>query len=237
MSSGLVVDSVSVSYGNIAAVWDASLNVGDGEIVAVLGANGAGKSTLLKAIMGLVAASKGRISFRGQQMSGLRPHVLVARGIAYVPEGRRLFPKLSVEENLRVGAPGKCSDLAQRFNATYDAFPLLAERKHQLAGTLSGGEQQMLAIGRGMMAKPAMLLIDEPSLGLSPSAVDAVVASMTKVNQGGVGILFAEQNAGLALEVAQRAYVMENGCISTSGMSSDLLTDPAVRTAYLGNGG
>jgi branched-chain amino acid transport system ATP-binding protein len=230
----LAVESLSVSYGNISALSDVSLTVEAGEVVGLVGANGAGKSTLLKAVMGLVKPSSGKVSLRGKAMTGLKPHATVAEGLAYVPEGRRVFPTMAVEENLRVGAPRVCTDLPGRFGLVYGLFPVLEERKKELAGNLSGGQQQLLAIGRALMAKPRMLLIDEPSLGLSPVASEKMVEAVAGAAGSGVGILLAEQNAELAFEVSSRAYVMEGGRCGGSRKSAELADDPSVRAAYLG---
>jgi len=230
----LTVESLSVAYGNIGALWDVSLTLGEGEIASIIGANGAGKSTLLKAVMGLVKTKAGRILLEGKSIGNLRPHQIVSLGMAYVPEGRRLFPSMSVEENLRMSTPRKCPDLPQRTREVFALFPALEQRRSQLAGTLSGGEQQMVAIGRALMAKPKLLLLDEPSFGLSPIVYEKVLTAIGEINQGGVGILLAEQNSERALEVSQRCYVLENGRVSTEGRSSDLMNDPAIKVAYLG---
>jgi branched-chain amino acid transport system ATP-binding protein len=234
MALTLAVDSVSVSYGNIGALWNASVAVGDGELVSIIGANGAGKSTLLKAVMGLVRTSGGRIQFDGKYIDGFRPHEVVAMGIAYVPEGRRLFPNMTVQENLRLSAPRKCLDLDQRMQSVFALFPVLGQRQSQMAGTMSGGEQQMVAIGKALMARPKLLLLDEPSFGLSPLAYEKVLAAIIEINQKGVGIVLAEQNYERALEISQRCYVLENGNITNTGRSADLINDPDVRVAYLG---
>ncbi len=233
-STGLVVDSLSVTYGNIGALWDATLKVGEGELVSLIGANGAGKSTLLRAVMGLVKPKGGRVVFGGRGLEGLRPHEIVSLGIAYVPEGRRLFPSMSVQENLRMSTPRRCPDLLERTRSVFDLFPILEQRKSQIAGTLSGGEQQMVAIGRALMAKPRLVLLDEPSFGLSPIAYEKVLIAIKEINEAGVGVLLAEQNSERALEISQRSYVLENGRVSKSGRSADLLDDPAIKVAYLG---
>jgi branched-chain amino acid transport system ATP-binding protein len=233
-SGDLKVESLSVAYGNIGALWDASLAVGEKEVVSLIGANGAGKSTLLKAVMGLVRPKGGKVEFEGRDIVGLAPHKIVSLGIAYVPEGRRLFPSMSVEENLRMSTPRRCPDLGERLRDVFDLFPALEQRKPQAAGTLSGGEQQMVAIGRALMAKPKLLLLDEPSFGLSPIAYDKVLGAIQEINEKGVGILLAEQNSERALEISQRSYVLENGRVSTSGPSRELMDDPAIRVAYLG---
>jgi branched-chain amino acid transport system ATP-binding protein len=230
----LAVESLSVAYGGVGALWDASLVVGDGEIVSLIGANGAGKSSLLKAGMGLVRPMGGKVLFDGKSLAKLKPHQVVTMGIAYVPEGRRLFANLSVEENLRMSTPRKCPDLAQRMHGVFDLFPVLEQRKSQTAGNLSGGEQQMVAIGRALMAKPRLMLMDEPSFGLSPIAFDRVIAAIERINSMGVGILLAEQNSERALEVSQRCYVLENGRVTNSGRSEDLMNDPSIKVAYLG---
>ncbi len=223
-----------MTYGNIGALWDASLNVGEGETVCIIGGNGAGKSTLLRAVMGLVKPKGGRIVFGGRDLEGLRPHEIVSLGIAYVPEGRRLFPSMSVEENLRMSTPRRCPDLVQRTLGVFDLFPVLEQKKSQVAGTLSGGEQQMVAIGRALMARPRLVLLDEPSFGLSPIAYEKVLAAIKEINEAGVGVLLAEQNSERALEISQRGYVLENGRVSNTGRSADLLDDPAIKVAYLG---
>ncbi|TLY16780.1 MAG: ABC transporter ATP-binding protein [Thaumarchaeota archaeon] len=208
-----------------------------GEIVSIVGANGAGKSTLLKSIMGLVRTQGGEIVFEGTRVTGVAPHTLVAMGIAYVPEGRRLFPEMTVRENLRMGAPRRCPEVHERLKVVHDLFPVLEERSFQLVTTLSGGEQQMVAIARALMAKPKMLLLDEPSLGLSPIAFEKVIGVIEKINrEGGVAVLLAEQSSERAMEISDRTYVLENGRVAGSGLSDELLHDPMVRAAYLGVG-
>jgi branched-chain amino acid transport system ATP-binding protein len=230
----LTVDSVSVAYGNVGALWKASVAVADGEIVSIIGSNGAGKSTLLKAVMGLVRISGGGIHFDGKDLTQLKPHEIVSMGIAYVPEGRRLFSGMSVEENLRMSTPRRCPDLDRRMRSVFELFPVLDRRRAQPVGTMSGGEQQMVSIGRALMAKPKLLLLDEPSFGLSPIAYETVLAAITEINRDGVGILLAEQNYERALEVSRRCYVMENGRVSNEGSSAELVNDPEIRVAYLG---
>ena len=215
-------------------MWDVSLHVDKGEVVSLIGANGAGKSTLLKSIMAIIRYRNGSIVFEGQSLKGLYPHQVVARGIAYVPEGRRLFPSMSVEENLRMGAPRKCGDLDSRLDSVFSLFPAVNARKKQSASTLSGGEQQMVAIGRALMTKPRMLLLDELSFGLSPKVFERVLDAIEETNHLGVSILLAEQNSERALEVSKRAYIMENGRISSEGKSQELINDSRVREAYLG---
>ncbi len=230
----LTISSLSSSYGNIQVLWTVSMKVQDSEIVALLGANGAGKSTLLRSVMGLVKFSEGNILFDGKSLRGLRPHNVVQRGIAYVAEGRRLFGGMSIEENLRMGAPRKCDDLHARMNTVYSLFPALKERKNQHAATLSGGEQQMVAIGRALMTRPKMLLLDELSFGLSPKVFERVLEAVKEANQSGVSILMAEQNSERALEFSSRAYIMENGRIVAEGRSQELINNPRVKEAYLG---
>ncbi len=230
----LAVDSLSASYENIQVLWDVSIHVEEGEIVALLGANGAGKSTLLRSIIGLVKFRHGEVEFNGQSLKGMRPHNIVQRGMAFVAEGRRLFGAMSVEENLRMGAPRNCDDLKQRMDLVYSLFPILEERKRQHASTLSGGEQQMVAIGRALMTRPKMLLLDELSFGLSPKMFERVLGAVEEANHSGVSILMAEQNSERALEVSARSYIMENGRISSYGKSKDLINDPKIRVAYLG---
>ncbi len=231
----LQVENLSVYYGNIRALWGVSLQVAESEIVALIGANGAGKSTLLRAIMGLVKPESGLISLAGEPLTDTKPHSIVSRGIGYVPEGRRLFPLLSVEENLRMGAPRSCSDLQKRIHEVYELFPILRERREQNASTLSGGEQQMVAIGRAMMTRPKLLLLDELSFGLAPIVFERVLAAIELIHQSGVSILLSEQNAERALEISDISYVMENGKIVSSGKSGKLMNDPSIRAAYLGS--
>ncbi|MDH2900085.1 MAG: ABC transporter ATP-binding protein [archaeon] len=230
----LSVESLSASYGNIRVLWDVSIKVEKGEIVALLGANGAGKSTLLRCIMGLVRFHDGDVVFDSQSIKRVRPHAIVQRGIAYVAEGRRLFGAMTVEDNLRMGAPRKCDDLKARMDLVYSLFPALSERKEQNAATLSGGEQQMVAIGRALTTKPKMLLLDELSFGLAPKMFERVLKSIQEANLLGVSILMAEQNSERALQFSSRAYIMENGRISVEGKSQDLINDPRVKEAYLG---
>lgn len=230
----LQVESISANYGNIQVLWDVSIRVNKGEIVALLGANGAGKSTLLRTIIGIVKPRKGEILFEGQSLKGKRPHSIIREGIGYVPEGRRLFTTMSVEENLRMGAPRKCDELSSRFEYVFSLFPKLKERSKQQAGTLSGGEQQMVAIGRALMAKPRVLMLDELSFGLSPLMFERVLSAIEETNRAGVSVLLAEQNSERALEISERAYVFESGRVSIEGPSQKLIDDPRVRAAYLG---
>lgn len=228
------MDSVSAYNGNVRALWDVTLRVGAGETVAVLGSNGAGKSTLLRAVMGLVRVSGGSIRLRGEEIGGADPHRVVSKGVAFVPEGRRLFPSMSVDENLAVGAPRGCRDLAERVRMVRSLFPALGERSATHAGRLSGGEQQMVAIGRALMAKPELLVVDEPSLGLSPAATERTVGALKGLAGAGMSVLLAEQSPALALEASDRTYVFENGRVALSGASGDVAADPRVRGAYMG---
>jgi branched-chain amino acid transport system ATP-binding protein len=231
----LRLESVIAGYGRAAVLHDLSLHVGEGELVCLLGANGAGKSTTLKTISGLLRARQGRILFDGDEIQTLGAAAIVRRGIAHCPEGRRVFPYLTVEENLRLGAwtrrdAGRVADL----EAIFAHFPILAERRRQSAGTLSGGEQQMLAIGRALMARPRLVLLDEPSLGLAPATVDATFAIVRSIQAEGTTILMVEQNAYAALRMADRAYVLESGRVTLSGPARALLHDDHVKHAYLG---
>lgn len=230
----LNLETISAGYGNIQAIWDVSLKVEKGEIVALIGANGAGKTTILKTIVGLVKLRSGSISFENKPLKSERTYERVKQGIGYVAEGRRLFPAMTVLENLRLGAPRKCANLETRFGDVFSLFPILKERKNQVAGTLSGGEQQMVAIGRALMSAPKMLLLDELSFGLSPIVFERVLSAIEEANRRGVTILLAEQNSERALEVSSRAYILENGRITAEGPSKDMIEDPKVKLAYLG---
>ncbi len=230
----LSVNSLSVSYLNIRALWDVSVEANRGEIVSIIGANGAGKSTLLKAIMGLVKVQGGEVLFDNQEVTGQSPHEIVSRGVSYVPEGRRLFPEMTVEDNLRLGAPRRCPDIEERKGRVYDLFPVFKERRTQTVGALSGGEQQMVAIGRALMARPKMILLDEPSFGLSPIVFERVIETIQEINSEGVTILLAEQNTESAMEISNRTYILSDGRVAGSGKSSDLLNDPMVKAAYMG---
>jgi branched-chain amino acid transport system ATP-binding protein len=213
-----------------------SFDVAEGEIVTLIGANGAGKSTILKTISGLLRAKAGTIQFRSADIHTIEPHRIVAMGLAQVPEGRRVFQQMTVRENLEMGAFARsdAADLAEDFDAVYKSFPRLRERSGQLAGTLSGGEQQMLAMGRAMMSKPQLLMLDEPSMGLSPILVEEIFRIICEVNARGITILLVEQNAQMALSVASRAYVLETGRIVKEGKADAFLDDEDVRKAYLG---
>jgi len=232
----LSVENLRVKYGNIEVLHGISLQVNQGEIVTILGANGAGKSTTLLSISGLARVAAGTISFENSALQRLRAHEIVKLGIAQVPEGRRIFDTLSVQENLNMGAFVRKD--GPRINETrewvYQLFPILEERRQQLAGTLSGGEQQMLAIGRGLMNKPRILLLDEPSLGLAPLLVKTIFQTLDEINQAGVTILLVEQNARAALKLAHRGYVMEVGRIVLEDTAEALLANPEVQNAYLG---
>jgi branched-chain amino acid transport system ATP-binding protein len=232
----LAVESVDVFYGDVQAVRGVSFAVDRGEVVTLVGANGAGKSTTLKTIAGLLAPRSGRVLFEGDAVGGSPAHVLASRGLVLVPEGRQLWPAMSVLENLRMGAYPRAA--RAKADATLEEvfamFPVLERRIHQKAGTLSGGEQQMCAIGRGLMAQPRLLLLDEPALGLSPLLVKEVFASLRKIRDGGVTIVLVEQNVPHALALANRAYVMETGAITLTGTSEELRNDSSVRDRYLG---
>jgi branched-chain amino acid transport system ATP-binding protein len=230
----LVVENVSAFYGNLQVLWDVSITVEKGEIVALIGANGAGKSTLLRSVIGLVKPKQGNISFDGDTVLNKSTHSRVKSGIGYVAEGHRLFYAMTVEENLRMGAPRVSPGLELRMKEVYNLFPILRERRKQYAGNLSGGEQQMLSIGRAFMSNPKLILLDELSFGLSPIAFDRVIDSVKGINGLGVSVLFAEQNAERALEISARTYVLQNGRIAMSGKSEDLVNDPSIRSAYLG---
>ena len=227
----LEIDSLDVYHGRLQVLWELSLTVGDGECVTVLGPNGSGKTTLVETVMGLNRPTRGSIRFDGEELAGLRPNEVVSHGISIVPEKRELFPRMTVAENLALGAYARgAGDDAK----IYDLFPVLAERRDQLAGTMSGGEQQMLAIARALAARPRLLILDEPSLGLSPLFVSSVLESIAALNAEGLTILLLEQNVRSALEVSDRAYVLENGRVVLEGPSEALLDDPKVQAAYLG---
>lgn len=232
----LEIKGLHVSYGGIQALRGVSLNVPDSKIVTLIGANGAGKSTLMRTISGLVKAQSGSILWNGQELLGKPIDQIVASGIAMSPEGRRVFADLTVLENLKIGAYLRKdkAETEKDLEWVYSLFPRLKERSWQSAGTLSGGEQQMLAVGRALMAKPKMILMDEPSMGLSPLLVKEIFAIIQEVNKQGITILLVEQNAKMALAISDRAYVLETGNISIEGNAADLLSDPRVKKAYLG---
>ena len=232
----LELKNLKVKYGPVEALHGLNLTVAEGELVTILGANGAGKSTTLMAICGLVAPSEGEIHFKGQRIDTLRSHQVVSLGITQSPEGRRVFGPLTVAENLALGAFTKSDRpaIAKRQRWIYDLFPRLFERQTQMAGTLSGGEQQMLAIGRALMSEPQLLLLDEPSLGLAPLLVKSIFQTIRAINQAGVTVILVEQNARAALKLADRGYVLEVGRLVMEGPASQLLHDPQVQTTYLG---
>ena len=232
----LEVSGIRVAYGAATALWDVSIRIGAGELVAIVGPNGAGKTTLINAVAGLNRIVAGRLCMDGTDLSGLPPHRFCDQGIAIVPEGRRLFTTMTVRENLELGGyrPAARSGRPAALARVLAIFPALAGRLDALAGTLSGGQQQMVAIGRALMAEPRLLLLDEPSLGLAPSIVLDMFAVIRGINQAGVAVLLVEQNVAMALEVAGRAYVLEEGRIATEGAPQDLLTQPHIRRAYLG---
>ena len=230
----LSIHDLSVNYGGIEAVKGISFDVQEGEIVTLIGANGAGKSSTLRTIAGLVKPSGGTINFRGDNITGRDATTIVKKGITLVPEGRHIFPDLTVLENLKVGAYLRSDDISGDIQWVYDLFPRLRERSWQAGGTLSGGEQQMLAVGRALMARPKLIMMDEPSLGLAPLVVRDIFEIIRQINRQGVSILLIEQNANMALKVADSAYVMETGCITLSGAGKDLLNNEAVKKAYLG---
>ena len=232
----LELRDVVCGYGRVTALKGLSLSVGEGELVALIGANGAGKTTTLKAITGLLPLRRGTMALDGERLDGLSPARVVGRGIAHVPEGRQLFPTMTVRENLELGAASRESRTrrAETLDWVLRLFPRLAERTGQLAGTLSGGEQQMCAIGRGLMARPRLLMLDEPSLGLAPVIVKQIFENLAQINREGTTILLVEQNVGRALGLAHRAYVLESGRIALSGTSAQLLASPHVKQAYLG---
>jgi branched-chain amino acid transport system ATP-binding protein len=231
----LSVQGLAVAYGGIQAVKGVSFEVRAGEKVCLIGSNGAGKTTTLKAITGLLPAAQGSVTFRGQNTAGQGAWDLVRQGLVMVPEGRGVFARMSILENLQMGAYiRRDARVEEDLDRMWSMFPRLAERKNQWAGTLSGGEQQMLAMARALMSQPQLLLLDEPSMGLSPVMVDKIFEVIEQVSREGVTLLLVEQNASRALQMADRAYVMESGVISTSGMARDLLRDPQVKAAYLG---
>ncbi len=232
----LAVSGVTAGYGGVPALHGVSLDVRDGEIVALVGANGAGKSTLLKTVAGLLPPTAGQVAFAGRRLDGRPAHAVVREGVAYVPEGRRLFARLSVRENLLLGAYTQRDEAAraETLEAVVALFPILAERQRQQAGTLSGGEQQMLAIARGLMSRPRLLLLDEPSLGIMPRLVARIYETLAAINRRGLTVLLVEQNVRAALTLARRAYVIQTGRMVQDGPAADLLDSEAVRRAFLG---
>ncbi len=231
----LTIEKLQVAYGKVQALWDVTLVVPDGEIVALVGANGAGKTTLLKTVSGLLRRQSGSITYDEKHIEESSPSEIVRRGIVHVPEGRKLFPEMTVIDNLLMGAfTVRQSERPQRLERVFGIFPVLKDRRRQIAGTLSGGEQQMVAIGRGLMEGPKLLMLDEPSLGLAPILVEEVFRVITEINRLGVTVLLVEQNTQNALSLAHRGFVMELGRIALSGSGSELLADSNVRRAYLG---
>jgi len=232
----LELSQLDVHYGAIHALRGVSFRVGEGEIVTLIGANGAGKTTTLRAVSGMLRPTAGNIRYRGQEISGLKPHRLVAQGLCHAPEGRGIFPNLTVTENLMLGAflRRDADGIAKDMERGFTLFPRLRERATQMAGTLSGGEQQMLAIARALMARPKLLLLDEPSLGLAPTLVETIFTTIQEINKQGVTILLVEQNAHLALNIAHHGYVLETGSVVQTGTGAELLRSPEVRKAYLG---
>src|ERR1039457_3713456 len=232
----LTIDKLNFSYGDLKVLWNIDLEVKEGEIVSVVGANGAGKSTTLKNISRLVKPASGSITFNGENLQGLESHQVVERGIVQVPEGRKIFPEMTVLENLRMGSyiPAARKDSETNLERVFTMFPRLKEREKQLGGTMSGGEQQMLAIGRGLMSNPKLLLLDEPSLGLSPLFVKIIFEIIQEINKQGVTILLVEQNVFQSLKIASRAYVLETGRVVLTGSGQELLSNDHVKKAFLG---
>lgn len=233
--SMLKVEDIHVYYGSIYAIKGISFEVNEGEIVTLIGANGAGKSTTLKTVSGMMRPKQGDVVFGGKSLLGVKPHAVVGMGMAHCPEGRRIFQEMTVQENLEMGAYTRPkSEITGSIEHVYDLFPRLKERYRQVAGTMSGGEQQMLAMGRAMMSKPKLLMLDEPSMGLAPLLVEEIFRIIQDLNKTGTTILLVEQNARMALSIADRGYVLETGNIVTSAPASDLLKDESVKKAYLG---
>jgi branched-chain amino acid transport system ATP-binding protein len=232
----LELSGVSASYGTVPAIDGVTITVGEGEAVGLLGANGAGKSTTLRAISGLVRMTAGSITFLGSNVAALPPYKVTELGIAHVPEGRQVFPEMTVQENLEIGAyvPKAKAERARTLELVYSIFPRLADRKKQLAGTMSGGEQQMVAVGRGLMLKPKLLMLDEPSLGLAPVMTDVTFEKIAEIHKMGTAILLVEQNVSRALSLVQRAYVLESGRVIMHGSSAELANNKQVQAAYLG---
>ncbi len=235
MNTILKVEDINVYYGAIHAIKGVSFEVNQGEVVTLIGANGAGKSTVLKTVAGLLTSHTGSIEFMGQRLNGIPAHKIVPKGLALVPEGRQIFLQMTVEENLQMGAFTRpASEFDASIADVYERFPRLKERRRQVAGTLSGGEQQMLAMGRALMSKPSLLMLDEPSMGLAPILVDQIFDIIQELNRHGTTILLVEQNAQMALSVAHRGYVLETGKIVATGTGAELLENEAVKKAYLG---
>ena len=235
MKTVLKCENLHVYYGSIHAIKGVSFEVGEGEIVTLIGANGAGKSTTLNTVGGLLRPREGIVEFEGKSILGVAPHKVVSEGMALCPEGRRVFAQLSVKENLEMGAYTRpVAEIPETLEMVYEHFPRLKERQSQMAGTLSGGEQQMLAMGRALMSKPRLMMLDEPSMGLAPILVDQIFEIIEALNKAGTTILLVEQNAQMALSIADRAYVLETGRIVNTGTGKDLLNDDSVKKAYLG---
>jgi len=232
----LKVETVTAQYGDIKVLWEASLEISPKEMVTMVGSNGSGKTTLINTIMGMMHPASGRIQFLGEPIHQLPPHKIVEKGISLIPEGRKLFPDMTVVENLELGAyfPNARKKIPETLHWVFELFPRLEERKGQLVGTLSGGEQQMVTVGRGLMSLPQLLLIDEPSMGLAPIVVAELFRTIRKINQEGMTVFLVEQNARQAMEISDRTYVLENGRIVRQGKSKDLLKDDEIRKAYLG---
>ena len=232
----LKVEGISAQYGDIKVLWEASLEISSKEMVTMVGSNGSGKTTLINTIMGMMRPTTGRIEFLGEPIHQLPPHKIVERGISLIPEGRKLFPEMTVLENLELGAyfPNARKKIPETLRWVFNLFPRLEERKTQRAGTLSGGEQQMVTVGRGLMSLPQLLLIDEPSMGLAPIVVAELFRTIRTINREGVTVFLVEQNARQAMEISDRAYVLENGRVVREGMSKELLKDDEIRKAYLG---
>ena len=234
MSNILEIKNLSVSYGGIEAIKNISFDVEEGKIVTLIGSNGAGKSSTLRSIAGIVKAKQGEVLFEGKNIFGMSPDQIVKAGVTLVPEGRRVFPNLTVLENLKIGAYLRKDDISADIENVYELFPRLKERSWQLAGTLSGGEQQMLAVGRALMAKPKLIMMDEPSLGLAPLVVQGIFDIIHQINKQGITVLLIEQNANMALKAAHNAFVMQTGEITMSGTGAELLDNDEVKEAYLG---
>jgi branched-chain amino acid transport system ATP-binding protein len=232
----LKVDKINVSYGELQVLWDVSIEINKHEFVTILGSNGAGKTTLLKAISGIVKFSTGLIEFQGEKLNGLPPHKICEKGIIQIPEGRKIFPLMKVREHLEIGAylPGPRKQIANSLEQVYQLFPILKERQNQLAGTLSGGEQQQLAIARGLMGQPKLLMLDEPTLGLSPKLITEVLGTLKRLNEQGLTILLVSQEVFQSLQLTQRAYVLENGKIVLKGTGEELLQNEDIKKSYLG---
>ena len=234
MSNILEIKNLSVNFGGIKAVNNISMEVEEGKIVTLIGANGAGKSTILRSVSGIVKPQAGEIFLNGQNILGMSPDAIVSRGVTLVPEGRRVFPNLTVQENLKIGAYLRKDKLDADLEYVYSLFPRLKERNWQLAGTLSGGEQQMLAVGRALMSKPKLVMMDEPSLGLAPLVVKSIFEIIETINGQGITVLLIEQNANMALRIADTAYVLETGVITRTGTGAELLANDTIKEAYLG---